>query len=74
MLQVLELSSGNNYPQNFVNHCINKFLNKLFMPKDLNFIVSRRESAFVLPYLSKTLLDLRTELARANYRKRFNLL
>ena len=25
----------NNYPQNFVNQCIEKFLNKLFIKKDL---------------------------------------
>ena len=29
----------NNYPQNFVNQCIKKFLNKLFIKKDLNFMV-----------------------------------
>ena len=33
----------NNYPQNFVNQCIKKFLNKLFTKKDLNFIVPKRK-------------------------------
>ena len=40
-----------------MNQCINKFLNKLFFEKDFNF---KRELFFVLPYLSKTSLDLRT--------------
>ena len=54
----------NNYPQNFVNQCIKNFLNKLFIIKDLNFIVPKRELTFVLPYLGKILLDLRTRLRR----------
>ena len=33
----------NSYPQNFVNQCIKTFLNKLFIKKDLNFMVSERE-------------------------------
>ena len=37
----------NNYPQNFVNQCIKKFLNKLFIKKDLNFMVPKRELFFV---------------------------
>ena len=43
----------NNYPQNFMNHCIKKFLNKLFIKKDLNFMVPERELTFVLPCLGK---------------------
>ena len=52
----------NNYPQNLVNQCIKKFLNKLFIKKDLNFIVSKRKLTFLLPYLGKLSLDLRTRL------------
>ena len=40
----------NNYPQNFVNQCIKKFLNKLFIQIDLNSMVPKRELTFVLPY------------------------
>ena len=32
----------NNYPRNFINHCIKEFYNKLFVQKDLNFIVPKR--------------------------------
>ena len=48
----------NNYTQNFVNQCIKKFLNKLFIKKDLNFMVSKMELTFVLLYLGKLSLDL----------------
>ena len=53
-----------NYPQNLVNQCIKKFLNKLFIKKDLNFIASKRELTFVLTYLGKLSLDLRKRLRR----------
>ena len=54
----------NNYPQNFVNQYIKKFLNKLFIEKDLNFMVPKRELTLVLAYLGKLSLDLRTRLRR----------
>ena len=37
----------NSYPHNLVNHCIKKFLNKLFVQRDLNFMVSKREFIYV---------------------------
>ena len=43
----------NNYLQNFVNQCISKLLNKLFIKNDLGFIVPKRKLTFVLPYLCK---------------------
>ena len=47
-----------------MNHCIKKFLNKLFVQRDLNFTVPKRELVFVLPYLGKASLDLRIKLRR----------
>ena len=37
----------NNYPKNFVDQFINTFLNKSFMKKDLNFMISKRGLTFV---------------------------
>ena len=54
----------NNYPQNFVNQCIKKFLNEVFIKKDLIIMVPKRELTLILPYLGKLLLDLRTRLRR----------
>ena len=54
----------NSYPHNLVNHCIKKFLNKLFVQRGLNFMVSKRELICLLPYLGKASLDLRTRLRR----------
>ena len=52
----------NSYPHNLVNHCIKKFLNKLFVQRGLNFMVPKKELICVLPYLGKASLDLRTKL------------
>ena len=55
----------NSYPHNFVNHCIKRFLNKLCIQRDLSFMVPKGELIYVLPYLPKTSLDLRTRLRGA---------
>ena len=53
----------NNYPQNFVNQCMKKFFNKLFIKKDLNLMAPKRELTSVLLYLGgKLSIDLRTRL------------
>ena len=47
-----------------MNHCIEKFLNKLFVQRELNFTVLKRELICVLQYLRKASRDLRTKLRR----------
>ena len=54
----------NNYPQNFVNPCIKKFLNKSLIQREVNFIAPKRELTCVLQYLGKVPLDLRIKLRR----------
>ena len=54
----------NSYAHNLMNHCIKRFLNKLFVQRDLNFTVFKRELICVLPYLGKASLDLKTKLIR----------
>ena len=51
---------NNNYPQNFMNHCIKTLFKKLLIQRDLNFIISKRGLTCVLPYLGRTSLDLKT--------------
>ena len=41
----------NSYSHNLRNHCIKKFLNKLFVQRDVNFMVPKRELICVLRYL-----------------------
>ena len=47
----------NSYPQNFVNHFINKFLKKVFIRKDLNSMLPKKELTFVLPRLHLREID-----------------
>ena len=54
----------NSYPHNLLNHCIKKFLNKLFFQRDLYFTVPKKELICLLSYLGKASLDLRTRLRR----------
>ena len=54
----------NSHPYFFVNHCIKKFLNQLFIKRDLNFVVPKRELICVLLYLGKNVFYLRVRLTR----------
>ena len=45
-----------------MNQYIEIFFNKLFIKKDLNFIVHKKKLTFVLPYLGKPSPDLVTRL------------
>ena len=47
-----------------MNQSIKKFLNKLFVQRDINFTVPKRDLICVLPYLGKGTLDLRIKLRR----------
>ena len=47
-----------------MNRFIKIFLNKLFIHRDLNFLVPKRELICVLLYLAKNVFDLRVRLTR----------
>ena len=47
-----------------MNECIKKFSNKIFIKKDFNLMVPKKELIFGLPYLGKLSLDLSTVLRR----------
>ena len=53
---------------NKISKIVNKFLNKLFVKKDLNFMFLSRELIFVLPYLGKISLVLGTRLRQTTQR------
>ena len=50
---LMSILKHNSYPHNLVNHFIKKLLNKIFVQKDLNFMVPKRELICVLPFLGK---------------------
>ena len=49
----------NNYPVNIIDQCIKKFLDKLYVPKQIVLTVPKRELLVVLPFLGTFSLNLR---------------
>ena len=49
----------NNYPVNIIDQCIKKFLDKLYVPKQIVPTVPKKELLVVLPYLGTFSLNLR---------------
>ena len=52
----------NNYHVNIIDQCINKSLDKLYVPKQIVLTVPRKELLVVLPFLGKFSLNLRKRL------------
>ena len=52
----------NNYPVNIIDQCIKKFLDKLYVPKQIVPTVTKRELLVALPYLGTFSLNLRKRL------------
>ena len=52
----------NNYPVIIIDQCIKKFLEKLYVPKQIVLTVPKREFLVVLPFLGTFSLNLRKHL------------
>ena len=55
----------NNYPVNIIDQCIKKFLDKLYVPKQIVPTVPKKELLVVLPYLGTFSLNLRKRLYKS---------
>ena len=51
---------NNGYPKSFVDICIKKYLDKVFIKKEVVLKASKKELICVLPFIGKKLLQLRT--------------
>ena len=49
----------NNYPVNIIDQCIKKFLNKLYVPKQIVLTIPKKEFVVVPPFLGTFSLNLR---------------
>ena len=56
---------NNGYHKNFVNLCIKKNLDKLFVKNKMSLKVPKLQFVCVLPYIHKSFLDLKIRLRRA---------
>ena len=52
----------NNYPVNKTDQCIKKFLDKLYLPKQIVLTVPKKELLVALPFLGMFSLNLRKHL------------
>ena len=55
----------NRYPVNIIDQCIKKFLDKLYVPKQILLTVPKKELLVVLPFLGTFSLNLRKRLYKA---------
>ena len=55
----------NNYPFNIIDQCIRKFLEKLYVPKQIVPAVPKKELLAALPFLGKLSLNLRKHLYKS---------
>ena len=55
----------NNYPVNIIDQCIKKFLDKLYVPKQIVPTVPKKELLVVLPYVGTFSLNLRKRLHKS---------
>ena len=55
----------NKRPVNIIDQCIKKFLDKLYVPKQIVSTVPKKELLVVLPYLGTFSLNLRKRLYKA---------
>ena len=56
---------NNGYHKNFVNLCIKKNLDKLFVKNKMSLKVPKLQFVCVLPYIRKSFLDLKIRLRSA---------
>ena len=56
---------NNGYPKSFVDFCIKKYLDKVFIKKEVILKASKKELICVLPFLGKRSMQLRTRLVNS---------
>ena len=56
---------NNGYPKSFVDFCIKKYLDKVFIKKEMVLKASKKELICVLPFLGKRSMQLRTRLVNS---------
>ena len=55
----------NGYPFNFIDVCIKRFLNNIFIDKKIYFLAPEKELVCELPFIGKTSLQIRSKLVKS---------
>ena len=65
ILNFKDIFKRNGYPYNFIDVCIKRFLNKIFIDKKVYALAPKKELVCVLPFIGKKSLQLRSKLVKS---------
>ena len=64
-----EILLSNGYSNKFIDKCISKFMNKLYIKKPVMLTVPKKQLYLVLPYMGKMSALVKSRLARSLYKR-----
>ena len=65
ILKLKDIFKRNGYPTSFIDNCVKRFLDKVFIAKKTFLTVSKKELVCVLPFIGKKSLQLRSRLVKS---------
>ena len=65
LFHLKDIFKRNGYPCNFIDVCIKRFLNNIFIDKKVYALAPKKELVCVLPFIGKKSLQLRSKLVKS---------
>ena len=65
ILNLKDIFKRNGYPGNFIDACIKRYLNQVFIDKKIYALAPKKELICVLPFIGKKSLQLRSKLVKS---------
>ena len=65
ILKLKDIFKRNGYPISFIDNCVKRFLDKVFIKKKTLLTASKKQLVCVLPFIGKTSLQLRSRLVKS---------
>ena len=65
ILNLKDIFKRNGYPGNFIDACIKRYLNQVFIDKKIYALAPKKELVCVLPFIGKKSLQLRSKLVKS---------
>ena len=62
IVKLKEIFKLNSYPEKFIDRCIKRFLNKLYVSKVIELTAAKKELILVLPYLGQQSFEIRNAI------------
>ena len=64
-MKLKDVFKGNGYPISFIDKCVKRFLDKVFIEKKTFLTASKKQLVCVLPFIGKNSLQLRSRLVKS---------